>query len=222
MKDSGACGEYTSCAILAIHIIIGAIFFQRSNIQCLAKVVNYRYQSLMVLVSELPIFQSDAQFQHERVFSSLHLVQLFNTRDKLTFGIENVFAYACHDHTNDCATDGDDSNAMFSRYDTTPLKNVENGLTEYEKGQDCGVVNYVLLQATHFFALQFLSFCYILHYVSHVMDTTIWKIQLSRVRGSKIKVDGVSGSDVLNFNQNEMLVTFSCGSSIRLSSFPNT
>ena len=26
MKDSGACGEYISCAILASHIIIGAIF----------------------------------------------------------------------------------------------------------------------------------------------------------------------------------------------------
>ena len=135
--------------------------------------------------------------KHERVFSSLHLLQLFNTRDKLTFGVENVFAYACHDHADDRATDGDDSNAIFSRYDTAPLKNVENGLTDYEKGQDCSVVNHVLLQATHFFALQFLSFCYILHHVSHVTDTNIWKIHLSRVRDSKTKVDGVSGSDAL-------------------------
>ena len=112
----------------------------------------------MLLVSELPIYQSDARFLHERVFSSLHLLQLFNTRDKLTFGVENVFAYACHDRADDRATDGDDSNAMFSRCDTTPLKNGENGLTEYEKGQDCGVVNHVLLQAKHVFALQFLSF----------------------------------------------------------------
>ena len=150
----------------------------------------------MLLVSELPIFQSDAQFQHERVFSSLHLLQLFDTRDKLTFGVENVFAYACHDHADDRATDGDDSNAMFSRYDTTPLENIEKGLSEYEKGQDCGVVNHVRLQATHLFALQFLSFCYILHHVSHVADTNIWKIHLSRAGDPKIKVDGISRSDV--------------------------